>query len=420
MRAGWRAALSAIGLGVTMTWAACAHAALLTPEEAQQPGNRVCKPAKGGMLDCTDLAEPDPAPSNDASIQPLPAIKYSGEHFPAPTAEAPIKPALDTIPEKLDSDSVRIGWDINFGTTAQYWEIYDNGVLAMRSQEFTQRTLVSSSKQDISARAVSVQSGEYTLRRLAAGRHLFEVRLCNANVDGSPLCTSVTGNTWVGDVDQTLGSPSTPEIEWLPSVSTGEPVELTWHMWWGVPGHYWQVLDQGRVVYESTTFNENTDHTQSASTQLRDLAAGTHALTVRLCSKLDCADSEAYPLEVMLAGVDAAALPKLALLGKVADSWVVMWSVPMLAAAKQPLRWRWIDADSGQAIGADQTKARECESGADELVQKTSQTRSYCGQTRLLAAQAPVRLGVEVCWATERACRRSEPLELVGAARAGR
>ena len=115
------------------------------------------------------------------------------------------------------------------------------------------------------------------------------------------------------------------------------------------------------MVYESTAFSENTEHTQTASTTLNNLAAGTHALTVRLCTKLDCADSEVYELEVMVAGVDASALPKLALQGKVADSWVVAWSVPVIAASKQPVRWRWLDADSGQQIGPDETRTRLCE-----------------------------------------------------------
>lgn len=416
MKAGWRGLVLVGGL----IMAPLCAAVLLTPQEASEPGNRICKPVRGGMLlDCIEQPTPTPEPANDPSIQPLPAIKYSGEQYPPPSVEPPIKPALDAIPEKLDSDSLRVGWDINFGTTAQYWEVLDNDVIAVRSQEFTQRTLLVSSKQDVSTRALSVQSGEYTLQRLTPGRHIIEIRLCNTNLDGSPLCTSVSGSTWVGGPQEALGTPSTPEIEWLPNVSTGDPVELTWHMWWGVPGHYWQVMDQGRVVYESTTFSENTEHTQTASTTLNNLAAGVHALTVRLCTKLDCADSDVFPLEVMVAGVDPAAVPKLALQGKVADSWVVAWSVPVIAASKQPVRWHWVDADSGQQIGPEETKTRLCDAAADEAGTKAgapSQTRSYCGQTRLLAQSAPVKLSVEVCWATERNCRRSNALSLAEAA----
>ncbi|GGP24278.1 chitinase N-terminal domain-containing protein [Silvimonas amylolytica] len=394
-------------------WLAIAHATLMTQQEAASSGNRACKPAGGGMVDCIDVETPPAAPANDPSIQPLPAMQYPGESIPAPSVEPPIKPALDDVPAALPGNQLTLGWDINFGTTAQYWEIWDNGELRVRTQSFTQRTLLTS--KDSAAKAVSVQSGVYTLADLAPGRHEIQIRLCNTGTKNEPVCTLLNANTWVGGAKGD-GKPSAPEIEWLPAVTTGEPVKITWHLWWGTPGHYWQVVDDKKVLFESTAFGEDESNSQMGETTLTGLAPGKHNLSVRLCTKLACTPSEVYALEVVgtqLSGI----VPQLALGGSTADSYILAWSLPVAAAPNAPLRWQLFDADSKIAFGDIQKHTVQCQQGVEESAQTVSATRSYCGRVRILRAEVPVHMAVQVCFDDDD-CRVSQPLAIADAATA--
>ncbi|MBB5190511.1 hypothetical protein HNQ50_001233 [Silvimonas terrae] len=384
-----------------------AHATLMTPQEAAASGDRACKPAAGGMLDCIDVDAPAAAPANDASIQPLPAMQYPGESIPAPTVEPPIKPALDDVPATLPGNQLTLGWDINFGTTAQYWEIWDNGQLRARTQSFTQRTLLTS--KDSAAKAISVQSGVYTLTDLAPGRHEIQIKLCNTGTRGEPVCTPLAINTWVGG-DKGDGKPSAPEIEWLPSFTTGEPVKITWHLWWGTPGHYWQVLDDKKVLYESSAFGEDSAHSQMGETTLNGLSPGKHNLSVRLCSKLACTPSDMFTVEVV-STQPSGTVPQLALGATTADSYILAWSLPVAAAPNAPLRWQLVDADSNVGFGDVQKRAVQCNQGVEESVQTVTSTRSYCGKVRILRTESPARMAVQVCFDDDD-CRLSAPLPL--------
>ncbi|GGP19181.1 hypothetical protein GCM10010970_09340 [Silvimonas iriomotensis] len=382
----------------------------MTPQEAASSGNRACKPASGGMVDCIDVEAPPAAPANDPSIQALPAMQYPGQSIPAPSVEPPIKPAMDEVPASLPGNQLTIGWDINFGTTAQYWEIWDNGELRVRTQSFTQRTLLTS--KDSAAKAVSVQSGVYTLTDLAPGRHELQIRLCNTGTKNEPVCTLLGANTWVGGAKGD-GKPSAPEIEWLPTVTTGEPIKLTWHLWWGTPGHYWQVLDDKKVLFESSAFGEDDAHSQMGETTLTGLAPGKHQLSVRLCTKLACTPSDVYAVEVVSAQ-PSSVVPQLALSGTTADSYILAWSLPVAAAPNAPLRWQLFDTDARTAFGDIQKRAVQCPQGVEEAAQTVSSTRSYCGKVRILRTEAPVHMAVQVCFDDDD-CRESQPLAIADA-----
>lgn len=402
--------LSVVPLVLVALSAAPARAVIMTPQEAAAAGERACKPATGGMLDCIDIDTTPAAPANDPSIQPLPTMQYSGDQYPAASVEPPIRPALDEVPASLPSNRVTLGWDINFGTTAQYWEVWDNGELRMRSQTFTQRTLLTS--KDSAAKAISVQSGVYTLTDMATGRHDLLVRLCNTGPDGEPACTPLHASTWVG-AEKKDEKPSAPAIDWLPAVTTGEPVKIDWHLWWGTPGHYWQVLDQRKVLYESASFTEDTPNSQSAGTTISGLAPGKHVLSVRLCSKLACASSDPYPLEVVSTS-PSPTMPQLAINSGTADSYILAWSLPLAAATNAPVSWQLLDADANAPLGGVQKQAAICNQGVVESRQSVVSTRSYCGQIRILRDQTPARVAVEVCFADDD-CRASSPLVMATA-----
>ncbi|GAA5785794.1 chitinase N-terminal domain-containing protein [Chitiniphilus shinanonensis] len=397
-----------------------AYAVLLTPSEAQQQGDRACTPLDNGMLDCVDIAPPAPGPSNDPSIEALPPIEYPGEQFPPPTTEAPIKPSLDPIPEKLPGNRLIIGWDIGFGTTAQYWEVWDNGELRMRSRNFTSRRLADGSVEGAERvneqQIVSVQSGVYTLDNLAEGRHDIEIRLCNVDRDGKPQCTPLTASTWVGpqggstdeDDDLPTGQPSAPQLDWLPQVNTGEPVELAWNVWWGKPGRYWQVLDGDRVLYESTSFREVTPNSQSAGMTLAGLPKGVHELSVKLCNQLQCARSDKVRLEVLLPPAGDVK-PLVTVSRGTPDSVLLAWSLPQAQADGRPDGWRLLDAASddplAEPLGNLRSDVRVCQK-TDPAAPGVS-VASYCGDLRL-PQQVATTYGSSTSNVRVSVCRKDE------------
>ncbi|UXY14528.1 hypothetical protein N8I74_14545 [Chitiniphilus purpureus] len=402
-----------------------AHAVLLTPGEAEEAGERACTARRDGMLECVDLPPPAPPPRNDPSIQPLPPIEYPGEQFPPPVTEAPIRPALDPIPDRLAQDRLTIGWDINFGTTAQYWEIWDNGTLRMRSRDFTSRTVAGGSVEDAtpvgSSRVVSVQSGVYTLEALDEGRHELLIRLCNTDRAGKPACTDLEAQTWVeeaqmddgaADPELPTGRPSVPELAWLPQVSTGEPIELAWNVWWGTPGRYWQVLNDGRVQYESTTFTESGAYSQAGRITLAGLPRGVHPLSVRLCNQLQCAQSAVVDVEVLLPP-EGEPRPRVTVAPATPDSVLLSWSLPQAQLAGRPQRWQLFDALADEALaeplGNLRSDVRTCQQ-TDPATPGVA-TASYCGETRVPLHAGLAALRVRVCHNDED-CLTSEVVSL--------
>ncbi|SMC24861.1 Chitinase A, N-terminal domain [Andreprevotia lacus DSM 23236] len=375
------------------------HAVLLTPSEAEALGERVCKPASHGMLDCQTIAPPLQPVLDERDPKPLKPTDF-GDSIPPAAPDTPMKPTLDAIPAKLTGNSVKIGWDIGYGTTAEYWEVWDNGVLRIRSRNFTQRPLVNTGITDV--KIVSVQSGVVSVDDLPAGRHALEVRLCNTvNAQGKnssqPACTVVSAQTWVDGgqgSEAATGKPDAPQINWLPSVTTGEPVELAWNMWWGNTGRYWQVLDAGKVLVESAAFEVSDAHSQAGRITLNGLQPGKHALQVRLCSGLECAESSSEALEVILPTAQPPA-PVLALQATTVDGWVVGWSLPRYASAGKPERWQWVDTGTGKVFGKQQGGVREC-MAAEPGTPKT-RISSWCGDGRVARLDVSGALAVRLC-----------------------
>ncbi|KAF0814337.1 hypothetical protein IGB42_01238 [Andreprevotia sp. IGB-42] len=383
-----------------MLLAGAAHAALLTPTEAEALGDRVCKPAQHGMLDCQTVAPPQVAEPNPSDPKQLKPTDF-GESIPATSmvADAPMKPTMDAIPEKLAGNSVKIGWDMGYGTTAEYWEVWDNGVMRLRSQDFTQRPLADGGVGGV--KIMATQSGVATIDELTAGRHALLVRLCNTITpqgkrSDKPACTSISGQTWVAGqgADAEGNKPDAPQIDWLPSVTTGEAIDLAWNMWWGNPGRYWQVLDNGAVLLESAAFEVSDAHSQSGRVSVAGLMPGKHALSIKLCTALDCAESAAGNVEVIIPN-STPLPPNLALQATTVDGWVVGWSLPRYASSKKPGHWQWLDPESGAAFGKVQTAIREC-MAPDAITPKT-RVASWCGEGRVARLDLAGDLAVRVC-----------------------
>lgn len=394
-----------------------AMAALMTPAEAEKLGDRLCTPTTNGLLNCEALAAPAAKPGNSPDIVPLPQASFS-ETFGPETSEAPMRPALDPVPEKLDGRSVNIGWDIGYGTPAEYWEIWDNQELLLRSRQFTQRDLAGNlpGKDSFAIEMLSVQSGVQTINNLADGRHELEIRLCNTGKAGKPVCASAFTGTWVGAASQEYGEerqglPAVPELGWFPQINTGEAFTLEWHVWWGNPGSYWQVVVDGKVSNESRVFTENNANSQAGAIQLLGMQPGKHQLSVRLCNQLQCAESQPATLEVLLPSEEEIR-PVVTIERGTPDSMLLLWSIPQYRIKQAPLQWRLLDGESGNEIisvpelGVWQKTIRMCQ--AAERARPGLTASSYCGEIRLPAAQIPASIAVEVCL-SETECLRSTP-----------
>lgn len=408
--------MKAKALLLSALFAAPAFGVLMTPSEAEKTGDMACTPLPSGMLDCVPIAAPKPGPSNDPAIQPLPAIQYPGEQFPPPTAEAPILPALDPVPPQLKSNRLIIGWDIGFGTPAQWWEIWDNGNRIVRTSQFTQRRMDQGGAEGAErvgeVQLVAIQSGVYTLTDLAEGRHELEIRLCNAGLNGKPLCTPIKASTWVGQGtsgDEPSGPPSAPELEWLPQITTGEAIELAWNVWWGTPGSYWQVYDGDRRLFESTSFTDSTPNSQSGRMILASLPQGLHGLTVKLCSKLECTPSQPARVEVLLPP-QGEVVPIVTVKSSTPDTVLLQWSVPQAALSAMPERWSLRDpADA--VIGETRSDVRSCQKNDPKLAGVS--VASYCGETRLALVEQTEPVRVEVC--VKDLCSKSDAVDLLTA-----
>ncbi|BCL75139.1 hypothetical protein JHS3_08750 [Jeongeupia sp. HS-3] len=385
----------------------CAASAMagtvMTPAEAHALGDTACTPLKNGLLDCQQIAAPVPPPASDPSIRPLdPMFAPTTQAFPPPQADAPMLPSFDPIPSQLKGDTVAIGWDIGFGTPASWWEVLDNDALRLKSHNFVQRPLgaaplgeniVASEGMIVQGGTVSlsVQSGVYRLGPLKPGRHLIEVRLCNPDVDGKPLCNGKTFETWVGGNGETGVQPDKPQLDWIPQITTGEPLNVGWNLWWGQPGSYWQLLDDKQVLFESHEFSEQGERSQSGQTVLKGLASGKHSLQVRLCNALQCADSDPSPVEVLLPA-ESPSRPMLALLPLADEQWLLRWSLPKFSQTAKPTDWQLLDADV-PAVLLHERAVRVCQvpAGAQQLV------TSYCGETRMAQSALPKQLLLRVC-----------------------
>jgi hypothetical protein len=95
-----------------------------------------------------------------------------------------------------------------------------------------------------------------------------------------------------------LGLPGTPSIAWLSSTQT-PPFSLSWNLWWGVPGKKWKLIDNGEVVYKSTSFTENTEHTQAGVNNAVNSAPGMHTYRVALCNEWGCSYSSPVTIKVL-------------------------------------------------------------------------------------------------------------------------
>ncbi|MEJ8851643.1 chitinase N-terminal domain-containing protein [Variovorax rhizosphaerae] len=378
----------------------------VTRDEAEQAADVACQPDDSGLLACVPVPVPPPPLTNDPSIQPLPGIPLSMESFSNTTINRPNIPGFDPIPATSDTGSVEIGWDLNYGIPVQYWEIWDNGQLRYRGRQFTQRAIASNSGLEgpaFSVRTLSMQSGIYTLT-LVPGRHELTVNLCSGGARSEPLCARHEAVTWVGGEDKS--SPGKPQLESLPSVNTGEPLEVRWNVWWGQPGQYWQLLDNDAVIYESRKFSPSERAVQSGSLRIQSPSPEAHDLRVNLCSANVCVASDSTRVSVLLPGPRPPTLQVQSSLTPQGE-WLVSWRLPYSYGTGPPDSWQLRNPAADQVLVAKQSVS-QCPAVSSK--DQEDVFAGYCGDALLPAVNAPAATMVRVCTGTDCFDSRSVPL----------
>ncbi|MEJ8855451.1 chitinase N-terminal domain-containing protein [Variovorax robiniae] len=379
----------------------------VTRDEAEQAADVACQPDESGLLACTPVPLPPPPVANDPSIQPLPGIPLSPESFSNTTINRPNTPGFDPIPATSDTGSVDIGWDLNYGIPVQYWEIWDNGQLRYRGRQFTQRAIASNSGLEgpsFSVRTLAMQSGVYTLK-LVPGRHELMINLCSTGTGNEPLCARYDAVTWVGGEDKS--SPGKPQIESMPSVNTGGPLEVRWNLWWGQPGQYWQLLDNDAVVVESRRFAPSDRAVQSGVIRIESPSAQAHDLRINLCSANQCVASDSTRVTVLL---PVPRPPTILLQSSVTPQgeWLVSWRLPYAYDTGPPDSWQLRNPASDTVLVAKQTVS-QCPAVSSQ--DEETAVAGYCGDALLPTANAPTSAMVRVCAGTQ--CFDSPSLALV-------
>lgn len=100
--------------------------------------------------------------------------------------------------------------------------------------------------------------------------------------------------------DARAGVPTTPNIDWMPSPVAPGAATLTWNMWWGTLGTYWEVWDGSTKLLTTSKFDtpySDPNFTQKGSTTL-SLTAGTRKLQVKLCNAAGCTPSTVTTISV--------------------------------------------------------------------------------------------------------------------------
>ncbi|MEJ8820560.1 chitinase N-terminal domain-containing protein [Variovorax humicola] len=333
------------------------------------------------------------------------------------TIDRPNVPSFDAIPPTLPGDSLEIGWDLNYGLPVTDWEVWDNGQLRYRGRQFTVRPIAPPPSAlegpAFSAAVMSMQSGQYQLRALSPGRHELDINLCIVSDRSERLCVKHEAVTWVGG-QQDVATPGKPQVDWLPSVITGEPLELRWNLWWGGLGQYWRLLDNDRAIFESRKFAASDRAIQAGSVRIDSPSLNAHSLRVELCNAISCSQSAPTVVNVVAAAAQAPAVTLHASMTAQSE-WLIRWRLPHVAGTSPPDRWRLRNPASGQALLEKQGVSQCPAVSSDDQAEVFS---GYCGSALLPLSNAPLSATVQVCAGAQ--CLESAALVLHASTSKGR
>ncbi|RXZ43216.1 chitinase N-terminal domain-containing protein [Crenobacter cavernae] len=199
----------------------------------------------------------------------------------------------------------------------------------------------------------------------------------------------------VGSAFAASGVPGVAQLDWLGDQAAAGPVTVKWNLWWGNHASRWQVLDNGKLVAESTRFDKNETNSQAGQAAV-DLGLGQHALSVRLCNGDACSDSAPTKLRV---GADASVTP-----GKPTLTWMPSESDTGSVTVAWNLWWgvtgaRWQLVDNGRVIH-------------DSQGFSSTTANSQAGSVAVKLAAGSHSLQVKLCSADAGRCASSDAVSV--------
>ncbi|WP_410498366.1 chitinase N-terminal domain-containing protein [Chitinibacter sp. S2-10] len=401
---------------------------LLSASEAASREQLACQPTEIlGVLECEQLPAPAAPVGNAPEIKAPEYVANSGDDIGAQATEAPMLPVLDPLPSRMQVGPLTVAWDIWFGTSALWWEVWDNEQLRYRGSDFSRRIkdaavgVVSTSTQSDGAeienvgvenQQQSVQSGVFQIAKIKPGEHQFAIRLCNGTLE-SPVCTEARASLWVdagndnAENGDTVGTqtPGAPALAWIPQVTTDGKVTVAWNLWWGQTGTHWEVLNHGKVIHRSDKFSEATETSQAGQVEV-PLPNGEHQISVRLCSALKCSSSDTLKIDAMLGPDLSPAKPQLAVYtpedvdlgGDILPSQILLsWKTTEPGIV--PDRWLLIDSTSREVLFSQKIKV-DCGNGI------------WCGSWQGVPATRPASWKIKLCQAKK--CTDSDVIDVPG------
>lgn len=384
---------------------------LISSSEAEKREQLACRPSMIlGMMECEALPAPAKPKGNAPEIRTAEFVPNSGTDLGAKIDATPIAPFLDPVPTRVKAGPFTISWNIGFGIAGEWWEVWDNNQLRYRGRDFVARSLngdvnqvklvnpANTTKVIASTNLEAVQGGIFKTAQLEPGLHKWVVRLCNGTLE-KPKCSESFAETWVdvgaADAERPrLERPDVPQLAWTPPVTTEGSALIRWNIYWGNTGKVWEVLNNGKAIYRSAKFTDETEKSQEGQVEL-PLVNGTHLLSVRLCAESLCSESEQVKVEAML-GPDIAPVapvvqvytsdnPELGVslpTGQVLVSWQT--KEPSVA----PDRWLLIDVNNRQVI-LSQKVTKACSAGV------------WCGSWQGVPFSRPANWQVKLCRAKQ-------------------
>jgi len=198
-----------------------------------------------------------------------------------PPVNAPGVPRINWMAPNVDvGTKIDLVWTLDYGVTGTSWELFDNGT------KIHTGTLTPVSG--------NTQTASVSLPALAEGAHAFVVKLCNAaGCSAGSAAVSVVAGANPNEV------PDVPEISYIPTVSSGQAIPVTWNIYWikGTGGTRWEALIDGKSALKSSSFTINAGNKQQGTGAVpNDVADGDHVLTIKLCSTPDdskCSQAQA-------------------------------------------------------------------------------------------------------------------------------
>ncbi|MFA6075550.1 MAG: glycosyl hydrolase family 18 protein [Negativicutes bacterium] len=142
------------------------------------------------------------------TVTPTPTATVTPTPVATTTVITPTAPDIAWMSTTSDGSSIKVGWNIWWGTPAQRWELYDNGEKIYTSSSFDTKT-------------ATTESGSVTLTSVANGAHSYVVKLYNEGKDtaGNAIALSATSAAYAVTVSGAVTPTPTATVTPTPTAT---------------------------------------------------------------------------------------------------------------------------------------------------------------------------------------------------------